>query len=262
MKPRDKPKPHQVSPATATTRRSPDDDGVPFKKLEESDDESRQAGSVNQLQSDAFRPSSKVRQINQRVKAVTRVFRSSPSNQMPVRGRQSRLREQYPMWLLPLHHLLNLTELLPHQELRRQRKLVRRTALMKTIIFVSHQWTSFDHPDHTGRQLRALQVMFQRMLTGDVPTVDVPLSDKATLSGEVKIEPHRWKDTLSNAYIWIDYAGVPQKEKAHTNSTAEGSDGRCDKNNVEEHRQEEYVLRYVVVRFFIMRIQYLCSMNY
>ena len=134
------------------------------------------------------------------------------------------------MWLIPLHVFLGLPELLSHQQLRRQNKLVRRHELMKTIIFVSHQWTSFNHPDHTGRQLQALQRMFERMLTGQVPEVDAPFVDKAVLKGKVKIAPHDWQGILHNAFIWVDYAGVPQKENntTSTHDAASGSDGRCE----------------------------------
>lgn len=89
-----------------------------------------------------------------------------------TRSSGSALEMQYPMWLVPLHNFLGLTALLPHQELRRQNKLVQHDPIMRTVIFVSHQWTAFHHPDHTGRQLRTLQRMFQRMLSGEVPTVD------------------------------------------------------------------------------------------
>ena len=129
------------------------------------------------------------------------------------------------MFVIPIHTFLGLTELLPHQELRRRGMLVEREKSMATVIFVSHQWTSFDHPDHTGRQLRTLQRMFERMLTSQVPEVDAPFSDQAAFKGKVKVAPREWKNTLRDAYIWVDFAGVPQKETA--NDAAAGSDGRC-----------------------------------
>ena len=133
---------------------------------------------------------------------------------------------QFPMFVIPIHKLLGLSELLTHQELRRKNLLVERNASMETVIFVSHQWTSFDHPDHTGRQLRTLQRMFERMIRGKVPEVDAPFTDKAYLKGNVKIAPREWNGILRNAYIWIDFAGVPQKETTNTNDAASGSDGR------------------------------------
>lgn len=131
------------------------------------------------------------------------------------------------MFVIPIHEFLGLTELLPHQELRRRNMLVKRDDSMETVIFVSHQWTSFDHPDHTGRQLRTLQRMFERMLTGQVPEVDAPFSDKAAFQSKVKVAPRKWEGILQNAYTWVDYAGVPQKEASNMNDATSGSDGRC-----------------------------------
>ena len=146
---------------------------------------------------------------------------ASPSSSL-----SSGIEEQFPMFVMPIHQFLGLTELLPHQDLRRMNKLVKRDDSMETVIFVSHQWTSFDHPDHTGRQLRTLQRMFQRMLTGQVPEIDAPFVDKVAFAGKAKVAPHEWKGMLRNSYIWIDYAGVPQKEPASKNNAASGSDGR------------------------------------
>ena len=138
---------------------------------------------------------------------------------------------QFPMWVMPIHKFLGLTELLPHQELRRSNMLVERDDSMKTVIFVSHQWTSFDHPDHTGRQLLTLQRIFARMIMGQVPEVDAPFVDKAAFKGKVKVASREWKGILRNAYIWVDFAGVPQKETTNRNDAASGSDGRCARND-------------------------------
>ena len=137
---------------------------------------------------------------------------------------------QFPMWVMPIHKFLGLTELLPHQELRRSNMLVERDDSMETVIFVSHQWTSFDHPDHTGRQLLTLQRIFARMIMGQVPEVDAPFMDKAAFTGKVKVASREWKGILRNAYIWVDFAGVPQKETTNRNDAASGSDGRCARN--------------------------------
>jgi len=134
---------------------------------------------------------------------------------------------QFPMFMMPLPHFLRLDELLPHQELRRRNMLVERDDSVQTIIFVSHQWTSFDHPDHTGRQLRTLQRMFERMFTGKVSEVDAPFGDKLAFATKVRIAPGEWPRTLRDAHIWIDFAGVPQKEATNTNDATTGSDGRC-----------------------------------
>ena len=126
--------------------------------------------------------------------------------------------------LLQIFFTLGLDELLPHQELLRRGMLVQWEARMRTVIFISHQWTSFDHPDHTGRQLHTVQRMLERMVTGDVPAVDAPFADQTALRDSVKIAPSKWKHLLDDSFVWIDYAGVPQM-KAGSNSAT--SDSRC-----------------------------------
>ena len=60
---------------------------------------------------------------------------------------------QAEMWCLPVADFATLDELLPHQELRDAGKLVPWSPTMRSVFFISHQWTSFDGPDHTTQQL-------------------------------------------------------------------------------------------------------------
>lgn len=61
----------------------------------------------------------------------------------------------YPMYVMHVKDVLGLTTLEPHQKLLRMGKLIVYDDAMceegHDILFISHQWTSFDEPDHTGR---------------------------------------------------------------------------------------------------------------
>ena len=158
--------------------------------------------------------------------AFARALSSRGSKVKPIPTQRPRklstaVEVQYPMWLLPLHHFLGLDELLPHQELLRRGMLVQWEARMRTVIFISHQWTSFDHPDHTGRQLQTVQRMLERMVMGQVSAVDAPFEDQAALKGNVKITPGEWKSLLYDAFVWIDYAGVPQMKAGSNSATSD-----------------------------------------
>ena len=66
----------------------------------------------------------------------------------------------YPLYAMPVPTLLSMDAWVPHQDLRDAGKVVEMTADMlkeKDVIFVSHQWVAFNHPDPGGEQLRALQ---------------------------------------------------------------------------------------------------------
>ena len=64
---------------------------------------------------------------------------------------------QAEMWLMSASDFVELSSLERHQTMREQHKLVRWDPSRRHIFFVSHQWTSFDHPDHTQQQLRTFQ---------------------------------------------------------------------------------------------------------
>ena len=65
--------------------------------------------------------------------------------------------ETYPCWGISAEELLKLDGWVPHQDLLEQGKLVKLGEQPdKHIVFISHQWCSFHHPDPSGEQLRVL----------------------------------------------------------------------------------------------------------
>ena len=58
------------------------------------------------------------------------------------------------MYVMQISDVLDLTKLRPHEDLLED-GLVRpyRESTDGSVLFVSHQWTSFEEPDHTGAQL-------------------------------------------------------------------------------------------------------------
>ena len=77
---------------------------------------------------------------------------------------------KYPMWLVPVSAFVKLTKLEPHQVMRHRGELVRWEPSMQTVFFLSHQWTSFEHPDHTMDQVRCFKRLLIRMMKGEVAT--------------------------------------------------------------------------------------------
>ena len=74
------------------------------------------------------------------------------------------LEEEYPYYGISVPDFLNLTEWLPHEALKASGK-VRQMGEADEVIFVSHQWCSFSHPDPAGNQLRALQTQIRTYQT-------------------------------------------------------------------------------------------------
>ena len=160
------------------------------------------------------------------------------------------------MWLLPLHQFIGLSKMKPHQELLREGKLARYDSSMSAIFFLSHrkyfdrandarrtsaprltrficslsctalppsrtsctEWTSFDHPDPTGEQLRCMQRQVLKMLEGSAADVKVGFTDRLHLPTGSSVSGAEWKRLLDagNVFIWLDYSSVPVSWTAHT----------------------------------------------
>ena len=116
----------------------------------------------------------------------------------------------YPMWLMPVHEFMTLSELRPHQELVAAGKLVKWNAAMENVFFLSHQWTSFDRPDHSTSQLRTVQKALVRMLCGKLPTTAPQFADAIRLPSKVKSVPPSGKNScLTHIYGWTSSRCVP-----------------------------------------------------
>lgn len=103
----------------------------------------------------------------------------------------------FPMVLLKLPGFRKLGKFVPHEELLNQSALTwlhthesieEFISTGKFIIFMSHQWTSFTEPDHTGKQYEAM------LLAIDQICKDFGRGDDDT-------------------YLWLDYASIPQQHR-------------------------------------------------
>ena len=125
-----------------------------------------------------------------------------------ARGGETAIRMQYPMMLMPVHEFMTLSELRPHQELMAAGKLVEWNATMKNIFFLSHQWTSFDRPDHSTAQLRTVQRTLVRMLLGKLPQTAPTFEDAVHLPTSAQISSAQWKELVPHTHVWMDYISV------------------------------------------------------
>ena len=110
------------------------------------------------------------------------------------------------MYIMHISEFLRLAELEPHQSLRDAGKLVKWAPHMKHVIFLSHQWTSFHHPDPSSEQLRVVQRVLLRMMAGDVPVTTPAFADAVYLPKGASISPKEWARIVPDAYIWMECA--------------------------------------------------------
>jgi hypothetical protein len=121
-----------------------------------------------------------------------------------ARGAGTAIEMQYPMWVMHMSEFIKLTKLEPHQQLREENRIVQWDPSMTSVFFLSHQWTSFAHPDATAEQLRAMQRIFLRMMSGKLPTTSPCFADATYLPASAKITSKEWKAMVPNAYIWME----------------------------------------------------------
>ena len=69
---------------------------------------------------------------------------------------------KYPMFLLPVPDFLALKTLAPHQALHDKLVRFEDSKHRGRVIFVSHQWAGYGHPDPANYQLSCLQRVLQR----------------------------------------------------------------------------------------------------
>ena len=81
--------------------------------------------------------------------------------------RASTLGMEYPMHVVPFAEFMAMESWAPHQTLKAEGKLREFDESMRgRTFFISHQWTSFNHPDPKNEQLKALQMTIRNLLSG------------------------------------------------------------------------------------------------
>jgi len=129
----------------------------------------------------------------------------------------------YPMYVLRVSRLIEMYErgegdehsppiMEVHQSLLQKDLLVKRRELPASakVIFVSHEWLGWDHPDPSGVQLRTLVKVLLRLLKGEIKRVDIDGFHSVVYKHSFQTKCSEWKDILSDAYVWVDWMSMPQ----------------------------------------------------
>ena len=141
---------------------------------------------------------------------MPRLKKVAPLEPSLSRGRRAStaVAMEYQMWVMPVSEFLRLSSLRPHEELRVEGKVVECDPSHTTVFYISHQWTSSNHPDDSTTQLRALQTLLLRMQRGELPETAPTFIDAIRLPSNVKVKRKAWKARVTDAFIWMDYLSV------------------------------------------------------
>eukprot|EP00939_MAST-03C_sp_MAST-3C-sp1_P003435 g3435.t1 len=124
---------------------------------------------------------------------------------------------KFPLWIMSVKRLLELYHrknkiLECHQVLRDQGDVIRYQSLSSDspIIFVSHEWVDYAHPDPTGYQLDVLCEILYKLKTNKIFMTHCDTKDYFNFESHKMMNAKEWACFLEKAYIWIDYISLPQ----------------------------------------------------
>lgn len=113
------------------------------------------------------------------------------------------LDEGYPMYVLPIANFLSMSEWSCHQDLLRRGMLKQFDESMRgRVIFCSHQWCSYSHPDPGGDQLEALQGVLRKLAAGQMEPRGNGIVEHA-FKLKIGRSAKEWTALLKDAYIWF-----------------------------------------------------------
>lgn len=117
----------------------------------------------------------------------------------------------FPMYVLPVGTFLALTAMRDHDDLLRSGALVEFKHHLGNAVFVSHQWTSVEHPDPTFEQASVLQEAIRNLLSGRSKASLQPNTELICgREAQKYVSPEALnKKTL---YLWYDFFCCPQSK--------------------------------------------------
>jgi hypothetical protein len=111
--------------------------------------------------------------------------------------------------MFPSPNLLFRTHPQAHQTLLRNTNLLRKydkDISKDTVIFVSHEWLGFTHPDPTGQQTKVLTSVLKNLMEGHIDRVNTDGLTRTMFGDGVanrSTTAEEWKAILKNAWIWV-----------------------------------------------------------
>eukprot|EP00929_Paragymnodinium_shiwhaense_P046637 TRINITY_DN2373_c0_g1_i2.p1 TRINITY_DN2373_c0_g1~~TRINITY_DN2373_c0_g1_i2.p1 ORF type:complete len:686 (-),score=59.63 TRINITY_DN2373_c0_g1_i2:468-2525(-) len=139
-------------------------------------------------------------------KRMTRV--SSYSRELSVSSRGT-----FPMYVGKMSDVINMASIEAHQTLVSSGKVQQYRPGMR-VLFVSHQWTSWEHPDKAAEQFSVLQEMLCGLRAGDTKRWCCPHAFLWRHNLNPLIKDGDLENLVEEGYIWYDYFCIPQPSVA------------------------------------------------
>ncbi|CAE7827817.1 ANKDD1A [Symbiodinium sp. CCMP2592] len=114
----------------------------------------------------------------------------------------------FAMYVVPVESLFEMTEVVPHETLLLEEKLVEFDEALGNAMFISHQWAGVTSPDPDFQQFKVLQDVLRRKLRPG-----------ASITGFMQVELYTGQlhrlpaEEISSKplFVWYDYFSCPQR---------------------------------------------------
>lgn len=112
----------------------------------------------------------------------------------------------YPYYTVSMDTLLAMEKMRPHEQLLEDDLLVQFEPGMGKAAFISHQWTSLQHPDPEFTQMRIFQDALKNMMTKGTWIYPDIATEYNTPGKSMHLKELRSKPL----FFWYDYFSIPQ----------------------------------------------------
>ena len=128
----------------------------------------------------------------------------------------------FPMMVMKMETFMELDQMLPYEEMIKEKKVFEWTPDMGRVFFLSHQWTSFVHPDPKSEQLEVAQTFLNKVAKGMIKSLFATQEEWEAFHYKeanwfLHFDPvteEEMAEDVKNGYVWLDYASVPQAADA------------------------------------------------
>ena len=112
---------------------------------------------------------------------------------------QSTAERKFPMYVLRVQDILELTSLQTHEELAVAEKLVEWTPGCGDCIFISHTWLRHRHPDDAEHsKLKLLQQLLESILDGTASDITADWALAFSFGGDLVFKADKMRKSLAN----------------------------------------------------------------
>ena len=128
----------------------------------------------------------------------------------------------FPMFVMKMETFMELKTMRSHEDMLAQGLVFEWEPSMGRVWFMSHQWTSFSHPDPAAEQLTVAQKLVKTIMDGKARSI---FATEEEWQGYITREANRFlnfpvltaeqlAEDATKGYVWLDYASVPQAREA------------------------------------------------